>query len=785
MTKSQKKPKGVPDSARWDAEGYWAEGALDENGEKHGPYRYWNTDGVFYCRNHYEHGLAHGENVHLHPDGTLGQRCNYQHGAPSDLDFWRADVPTSVGFVEGAGEAVWHARFLCNDGLTNRALQFFLRDGTEVAVEGSPLPPRPTTVAMLAHYLANQERWVAGATMRSTGKRIGALREWSKEGKLLTHSEYDGQGELRLELECFEEDGSLQKRTLHDEEGRRREREEFHAREVRSALTRWDENENEIYGARWDRDGVLYEGQSSRFEGERLVSRTERRAGGQTSLLVAESSTPGSLSCALFDEAGRLEAQGLAKRSRLYGSWQLFAEGKLESTLDLGPTPTDDEQSEAVEDEVEDEGDDAEALEDEGEDTLETEGFDESEDEDNYVAIEYDAISWKLAAVSFGVWLAAHPASASDDGLDWENVSGAYGSDAQLPNYFRALGATEAQTRRYALGMIANSIEHQGSVYPATAKSIPFLVAALDSPYAEHSEILRLLRIVGEAAAPYREEVAELDADEEGRIAIEGTLSALAAAWPVFRSRLSKATDVSAQRQLLHLAKFGPSADAVLDGVHALVQSKDAELRACVADVTVQLGAPEDRVVHWFDDEDRLVRTVAAVALASKQGNSLSGTLQKRVEAALVDALSDLDTLSPRYANVRPDDAELPAMLAVAASLIRSPALQDLAPALSTHLATANGFGAADVFARGLLQLVLGAEATPPFSSDSLTVLTAVAESEPVWLFNVNAAEALQAFGLPATREELRALINELKATANPNGLLDQRLAQARAEDAL
>jgi hypothetical protein len=315
--------------------------------------------------------------------------------------------------------------------------------------------------------------------------------------------------------------------------------------------------------------------------------------------------------------------------------------------------------------------------------------------------------------------------------------------------------------------MIADAVEHQDSVYPATAQAIPLLVAALQRPHVDEQGVLALLCRVGEAAAQYVDEIAELDADDESRIAIEGTLSALAAAWPAFRQRLRDTSNRPQLQRLLRLAKFGPSGQ-VLDDVKALGQRPDADLRACIANLSVELDAPEQQLARWLDDEDALVRTVTAIALVLNKGDGLPARLLPLVEVALSEAVRSIPTLRHRYPNARPSDAALPGMLAVAASRVRSQTLQDLAPSLCPYLATTDAFNAADVFARGLLQLVLGTDPTQAFSRHAPEVLTAVVDSEPVWTFNVNAAEAMRGFCLPTTREELRALSAEMNAAAEP-----------------
>jgi tetratricopeptide (TPR) repeat protein len=87
------------------------------------------------------------------------------------------------------------------------------------------------------------------------------------------------------------------------------------------------------------------------------------------------------------------------------------------------------------------------------------------------------------------------------EALDWAAVRHAYGAARDTPDEIRLLRAGDPDARADALERLANSICHQGSVYPASAGAVPFLARlALDPTQPDRSGIVWLLAEVARGA---------------------------------------------------------------------------------------------------------------------------------------------------------------------------------------------------------------------------------------------------------------------------------------------
>lgn len=80
------------------------------------------------------------------------------------------------------------------------------------------------------------------------------------------------------------------------------------------------------------------------------------------------------------------------------------------------------------------------------------------------------------------------------DDIDWASLEHAYGPGDKVPDWLRALRAAELEQRDQGRYWLEASILHQGSVYPASAPAVPFLVRlALDRVTPERDWIVRFL----------------------------------------------------------------------------------------------------------------------------------------------------------------------------------------------------------------------------------------------------------------------------------------------------
>lgn len=81
--------------------------------------------------------------------------------------------------------------------------------------------------------------------------------------------------------------------------------------------------------------------------------------------------------------------------------------------------------------------------------------------------------------------------------IPWADLPHAYGSGEEVPVWLRQLTSDDEQVRQRAMGKLGSSIYHQGSLYPATAYAVPYLIALLQEPTVQGKEaILGLLNAI-------------------------------------------------------------------------------------------------------------------------------------------------------------------------------------------------------------------------------------------------------------------------------------------------
>ncbi|MEU2264673.1 HEAT repeat domain-containing protein [Streptomyces sp. NPDC019645] len=84
------------------------------------------------------------------------------------------------------------------------------------------------------------------------------------------------------------------------------------------------------------------------------------------------------------------------------------------------------------------------------------------------------------------------------DDIDWASMEHAYGTAEEIPALLRALRSPEAEERHKALDRFYGAVHHQGSVYPPTATSLPFLFElAADRTTPDRAAVVALLVSIG------------------------------------------------------------------------------------------------------------------------------------------------------------------------------------------------------------------------------------------------------------------------------------------------
>lgn len=717
------RPSTVPEDARWDPKdpGFeWIVGAIDSEGRRHGLYRSWTRDGVLHGECSYEHGKVHGKNINFHPDGTIASEADWVNGTIMNSAFYRCASPSPEPFAQAAPN-VWSVRYLTRDGKTNYAIRYFLRDGTECGPDGKPLPQRPNSVSGDARWFPDMDRWVDGEIERGTNKQVGRWRWWSHEGVLRHEELRDANGDA-MSIADYEADGTLAKTTKRRDGVTERD---YYFEGKLSSRHREDESGRQVYKATWQRSGELAEEREVRYDGDAIAEVTERGANGVLRLRARREGKL--LACALYQSDGKtFAATGMHTGEKLAGTWRVFdAMGNIRREIDL----------------------DALALRH---------------------GVKSDGLWQKLGEALFqSEPRATVPQLAGVDDEPWATTHGCYDEAVKaFPSLLRGLASADPLVRMYCLGAIEAEIEHQGSTYPATARVIPYLARLLTHPNADRAALLSTIQAAGENAAPYLDEVQDLDDEDPDRYGIEGTMQAVAAAWPDIFACFDKAS-LDEKRIILGLAQFAPA--AMKDVLAIARRDPDPGMRACAID---SFTASDDYAIAdamtCLADKDPLVRATTAISIAMSKGSATP----REVVAVLRETILGWRELASRFAALPFVDVHLLAYLALAAGSVGGPDARSLVQHLCERLDEVDGRSAI-TYGQGLLALAFG-RGERPFAKRFIEILDALASSKQFWEFDVNAV--LARWKLPRSPGELRALSAALKAAPDPEAMMHAHL---------
>lgn len=97
--------------------------------------------------------------------------------------------------------------------------------------------------------------------------------------------------------------------------------------------------------------------------------------------------------------------------------------------------------------------------------------------------------------------------------IDWASMDHAYGSAEEVPALLAAMRSPDAAERRAAFDRYYSAVHHQGSVYPPTAASLPFLFELVaDRATPDRAAVVTLLVSIGRETMEWAFE----DEDEDG-----------------------------------------------------------------------------------------------------------------------------------------------------------------------------------------------------------------------------------------------------------------------------
>ncbi len=236
-------------------------------------------------------------------------------------------------------------------------------------------------------------------------------------------------------------------------------------------------------------------------------------------------------------------------------------------------------------------------------------------------------------------------------GLDdvlWSTLEHAYGPADDVPEILRdvARGDTEA------VGALYGNIWHQGTVYPATSKAVPFLVDLLAGPEEVVVPLVHLLACIArgtgylavhQSLSPPSERPSTAELDDEAAW-VRAARAAVVDGLPAYVNMLDNgAPEVRAA--VAHLLCALDTADAARDAalLAAIADDDDVGVRGS-AIVGLGARAPLDALLRWLEDDAPVVRVCAATVAAQNDGASLPRVLEVLMADA-PDAMDDLESV--------------------------------------------------------------------------------------------------------------------------------------------
>ena len=248
------------------------------------------------------------------------------------------------------------------------------------------------------------------------------------------------------------------------------------------------------------------------------------------------------------------------------------------------------------------------------------------------------------------------------DEIDWEELNHAYGSAGDVPDQLRGLASEDEVRCREAMYACWQNIWHQGTVYEATAYTVPFLVALAAAPEVQvRKEILNLLVHIANGSSyhdvhqhlPHSGERTRQHPDFEETLArelgwVERARAAVAAGAPTYLDLLDDPDPEVWGWGISLLTRCERTLAPFLPGLRdRFAIAQDAYLAAAMLKLLFAFDEENRRslVDPAVSDPRPLVRFVAALSQASLVAEPLPESLS----ALLLDALDDRDPLHDYY----------------------------------------------------------------------------------------------------------------------------------------
>ncbi len=356
-----------------------------------------------------------------------------------------------------------------------------------------------------------------------------------------------------------------------------------------------------------------------------------------------------------------------------------------------------------------------------------------------------------------------HPvpeALAGVEEVDWSSVPSCYGETDDFALDLRGLLSDVPAVRRTALRNVYAETLHQGTVYVATARAIPFMVRALEHPNADVREILEHFLEVASNASIYREQAEEWDADDDERTAILGTLDAIDRGFESILE-VTRDSDDELTKVVLALAEY--VGDAGRAFLLEAANTGDPEMQAIAAHTALARSDWAAAEAEALLEHDRaLVRCCAAVSVARHGDQAPGATVD-----VLVESLEAIDQLAPRFDRLPFATGPLVVYVALGLGNICTQRAQAEVKTLLQHV-DGVPIDTLPALYRALFALCFR-NGTRPFADDFIDVLDYVSKDSRLDGF-VNFFDVSDRWSLPRDRRAYREMVDALRASDDPGG---------------
>ncbi len=364
--------------------------------------------------------------------------------------------------------------------------------------------------------------------------------------------------------------------------------------------------------------------------------------------------------------------------------------------------------------------------------------------------------------------------------IPWADLPHAYGSGEEVPVWLRQLTSDDEQVRQRAMGKLGSSIYHQGSLYPATAYAVPYLIALLQEPTVQGKEaILGLLNAIvntypldekmwyGWEGAEYIGAWGEMPR----HIPYQDCHAAIEAAIPVYITLLEAPVLILRLEAANILTRFPAHVQELWPTLEAALECEPTE--AGRADLVLALGRlarnlPEKLAFfleRFKTDQSELGFFAAALVAVRMAKEATPEEVAQFLIRVMLQPPASLDLyLRLPCGGTYPWSTALWAL----ANLGRA-RLTPLVPTVEEHLQQIrHTYGAIALFARLLLFIVFEDHPEwghPPRPAEVLTqeqrhLLLILLEQEQIWR-DGNLLGLFRAYGLPGDRKQMAAYLGQ------------------------